>query len=103
MPSVEAITKRIVATLKHDPDLLRFEEEAEEAVSELSAGDEKVKQTLDQLIDSHHDLGHAFAEGVGASAGDSATAGSSASRPSTRLALSRCCRQTLDRPPNIPC
>ena len=47
----EAITKRIIATLKDDPDLLRLEEEAEEAVSELSAGDEKVKQTLDQLIE----------------------------------------------------
>jgi hypothetical protein len=67
----EAITKRIIATLKDDPDLVRLEEEAEEAVSELSAGDEKVKQTLDQLIDSHHDKGHAFAEGFGASAGDS--------------------------------
>lgn len=67
----EAITRRIVATLKDDPDLVRLEEEAEEAVSELSAGDEKVKQTLDQLIDSHHDKGHAFAEGSGAIAGDS--------------------------------
>lgn len=65
----EAISKRIVATLKNDPDLIRLEEEAEEAVSELSAGDEKVKQTLDQLIDSHHDHGHDFAEGAG-SAGD---------------------------------
>jgi hypothetical protein len=34
-------------------------------VSELKAGDDKVKQTLDQLIDSHHDMGHDFAEGVG--------------------------------------
>ena len=67
----EAITKRIVATLKDDPDLVRLEEEAEEAVSELSAGDEKVKQTLDQLIDSHHDNGHDFAEGAGASPGNS--------------------------------
>jgi hypothetical protein len=66
----EAISKRIVATLKNDPDLVRLEEEAEEAVSELSAGDEKVKQTLDQLIDSHHDMGHDFAVGIG-SAGDS--------------------------------
>jgi hypothetical protein len=66
----EAITKRLIATLKDDPDLLRLEQEAEEAVSELSAGDEKVKQTLDQLIDSHHDKGHSFAEGAGASAGD---------------------------------
>jgi hypothetical protein len=45
---------------KNDPDLIRLEEEAEEAVSELSAGDEKVKQTLDQLIESHHDHGHDF-------------------------------------------
>jgi hypothetical protein len=67
----EAITKRIIATLKYDPDLVRLEEEAEEAVSELSAGDEKVKQTLDQLIDSHHDKGHNFAAGGGASSGDS--------------------------------
>jgi hypothetical protein len=67
----EAITKCIVAKLKNDPDLIRLEEEAEEAVSELSAGDEKVKQTLDQLIDAHHDRGHAFAQGAGASAGDS--------------------------------
>jgi hypothetical protein len=65
----EAITKRIVATLKGDPDLVRLEQEAEEAVSELSAGDEKVKQTLDQLIESHHDKGHAFVEGIGV-AGD---------------------------------
>lgn len=65
----EAISKRIISTLRNDPDLIRLEEEAEEAVSELSAGDEKVKQTLDQLIDSHHDKGHDFAEGAG-SAGD---------------------------------
>src|SRR5665213_500725 len=65
----EAITKRIIATLKDDPDLVRLELEAEEAVSELSAGDEKVKQTLNQLIDSHHDKGRSFVEGLG-SAGD---------------------------------
>jgi hypothetical protein len=68
----EAITKRIIATLKDDPDLVRLEQEAEEAVSELSAGDEKVKQTLDQLIDAHHDKGHSFVEGLG-SAGDTNT------------------------------
>ncbi|MBV8753831.1 MAG: hypothetical protein JO328_13305 [Hyphomicrobiales bacterium] len=66
----ELITKRIIATLKEDPDLLRLEQEAEEAVSELSAGDEKVKQTLDQLIESHHDKGHSFVEGVGGAGGD---------------------------------
>jgi len=60
----------LIATLKDDPDLLRLEQEAEEAISELSAGDEKVKQTLGQLIESHHDKGHAFAEGMGGAAGD---------------------------------
>jgi hypothetical protein len=60
----EAIKKRLIATLKDDPDLIRLEQEAEEAVSELAAGDEKVKQTLDQLIDSHHDKGHSFTEGM---------------------------------------
>ena len=66
----ETINRRVIATLRDDPDLLRLEQEAEEAVSELSAGDEKVKQTLDQLIESHHDKGHAFAEGMGGAAGD---------------------------------
>jgi hypothetical protein len=62
-----AMMKRIIATLKEDPDLLRMEEEAEEQVSELKAGDEKVKQTLDQLIDSHHEHGWHIAEGAGTS------------------------------------
>lgn len=60
-----AMIKRIVASLKNDPDLLRLEEEAEEQISELKAGDEKVKQTLDQLIDSHHEHGWHVAEGIG--------------------------------------
>jgi hypothetical protein len=61
-----AIIKRVVASLKNDLDLLRLEEEAEEQVSELKAGDEKVKQTLDQLIDSHHEHGWHLTEGAGA-------------------------------------
>jgi hypothetical protein len=65
-----AMTKRIVATLKNDLDLLRLEEEAEEQISELKSGDEKVKQTLDQLIESHHEHGWHLAEGVGAPGGN---------------------------------
>lgn len=65
-----AMIKRIIASLKNDPDLLRLEEEAEEQVSELKAGDEKVKQTLDQLIEFHHDHGWHTTEGAGTS-GDS--------------------------------
>lgn len=46
------IYRRLVATLKDDPDLVRLQEEVEEQVSELRAGDEKVRNTLDQLIES---------------------------------------------------
>lgn len=49
-----AITDRMVATLKKDPDLLRLQTEAEQEISELQAGDEVVKQKLDELIDAHH-------------------------------------------------
>jgi hypothetical protein len=66
----DAIIRRIIAILKNDPDLRRLEEEAEEQVSELEAGDEKVKSTLDQLIDAHHDAGLRVTAGMGA-AGDS--------------------------------
>ena len=62
----DAITKRLVSTLKGDPDLERLEQEAEEEVSDLKAGDEKVKHTLDQLIDSHDDHAIRMAEGIGA-------------------------------------
>lgn len=66
----EAITKRVIATLKGDPDLDRLEQEAEEEVSELKAGDEKVKHMLDQLIDSHHEHGLHFSEGAGSQRSD---------------------------------
>jgi hypothetical protein len=66
----DAILARIVASLKNDPELLRLEREAEEKVSELKAGDEKVREVLDQLIDAHHDRGLRVIEGSGI-AGDS--------------------------------
>jgi hypothetical protein len=50
-----AVESRVVATLKGDPDLRRLEEEAEDEISSLEAGDEAVKSALDQLIESHHD------------------------------------------------
>jgi len=50
-----AVESRVVATLKGDPDLRRLEEEAEDDVSSLQAGDEAVKAALDQLIEAHHD------------------------------------------------
>jgi hypothetical protein len=49
-----AVSARLAAVLRKDPDLLRLEEEAEREISELKTGDEAVKQALDQLIDDHH-------------------------------------------------
>lgn len=49
-----AVSARLVATLRKDPDLERLEEDAEREITELRAGDEAVKQALDQLIEAHH-------------------------------------------------
>jgi hypothetical protein len=49
------LESRVLATLKGDPDLRRLEEEAEDDISSLQAGDEAVKAALDQLIEAHHD------------------------------------------------
>jgi hypothetical protein len=49
-----AVWARLVATLKKDPDLERLEADAERENAELRAGDEAVKQALDQLIEEHH-------------------------------------------------
>jgi len=50
-----ALESRVIATLKGDPDLHRLEEEAEDDISSLQAGDEAVKAALDQLIEAHHE------------------------------------------------
>jgi hypothetical protein len=49
-----AVRDRMVATLKTDPDLTRLQTEAEQQIAELQAGDEVVRQKLDELIESHH-------------------------------------------------
>lgn len=50
-----ALESRVTATLKADPDLRKLEEEAEDDIASLQAGDEAVKSALDQLIEAHHD------------------------------------------------
>lgn len=50
-----AIQERVASVLKSDKDLKRLQAEAEEELSELEAGDEAVKEALDQLIEAHHD------------------------------------------------
>lgn len=73
-----AISQRLVATLKRDPDLERLEEEAEREVSELEAGDDAVKSALDQLIETHHSMADHVSEGqeqAGVISGGSVTFG----------------------------
>jgi hypothetical protein len=59
-----ALESRVIATLKGDPDLGRLEEEAEDDISALQAGDEAVKAALDQLIESHHEAGEHASHGA---------------------------------------
>lgn len=76
---LHAITRRVVDTLKGDPDLIRLEEEAEQELSSLKSGDEVVKAALDQLIDSHHASSTRTAHGhskAGASTREDAAGGS---------------------------
>lgn len=63
------IRDRIIATLQNDPDLLDLEEEAEEELSQLQAGDAAVQEALDQLIEQHFDFGDHPAEGGAESGG----------------------------------
>src|SRR6266568_1062659 len=50
-----ALESRVLATLKGDPDLRRLEEQAEDEIANLQAGDEAVKAALDELIEAHHE------------------------------------------------
>lgn len=61
----DAIKKRIVSALKSDPDLERLEAAAEAQIAELEAGDEKVRNYLDQLIEDHHNFGLNLTQGLG--------------------------------------
>lgn len=48
-----AILDRVIAVLKKDPDLMKLEEDAEQKLAELRAGDEVVRKKLDELIQGH--------------------------------------------------
>jgi hypothetical protein len=60
----DAISARLAAALRKDPDLERLEEDAEREISELKTGDEAVKQALDQLIDEHHAAAERVSSGL---------------------------------------
>ena len=49
-----AISKKLVKTLRKDPDLERLQEEAQQSLLEMKAADASVKSKLDQLIDGFH-------------------------------------------------
>ncbi len=70
-----AISKRLIATLKKDPDLDQLQKEAEQNLLEMKAADENVKNKLDQLIEGHHAAAEADGAGVGDATGTQAAAG----------------------------
>ncbi len=63
------ICERVAATLRGDPDLLDLEDEAEEELSQLQAGEAAVQEALNQLIDHHFDFSEQHAEGSNDPAG----------------------------------
>ncbi len=60
----QKIRDRLVATLQGDPDLAELEEEAEDELSQLQAGDAIVQHALDELIEHHFDFGDHAASGA---------------------------------------
>jgi hypothetical protein len=68
----DAILDRVIAVLKRDPTLVELEADAEQKISELKSGDEKVRRKLDELIEGHSAASQrslAGAENKGAKAG----------------------------------
>lgn len=53
----DALIRRVIRTLKADPDLVRLEEAAKQAASSLRTGDKVVKDALDKLIHAHSPRG----------------------------------------------
>ncbi len=77
-----AIWARLAATLKKDPDLERLEADAQREISELRAGDEAVKEALDQLIEEHNAHAERVRSGSGQpGAGDAPGTGFGLDRP----------------------
>lgn len=76
--------------LKGDPDLQKLEEEAEAEVAELEAGDQKVKEALDTLIEAHHQYADHVTKGSGLEPGNQdteASFGTAAPMPQSLVSL----------------
>ena len=65
----QKIRDRLIATLQGDPDLAELEEEAEEELSQLQAGDAVVQNALDELIEHHFEPGDHETAGTDTSGG----------------------------------
>ena len=59
-----AVRDRLVSMLKKDDDLKALQQEAEQKYLEMDAGDEAVKNKLDQLIEGHHLAAQLAGEGM---------------------------------------
>src|SRR5262249_55504277 len=82
--------------------LKQLEEEAEEEIAELQAGDQEVKEALDGLIEAHHHAADHVVDGLGSEpgpVGDAATLGAAGKKEEDVVRLAR---QDTGAPASLP-
>jgi hypothetical protein len=70
-----AISRKLIKTLRKDPDLEKIQEDAQQSLLEMKTADEAVKNKLDKLIDGFHAAAAATGPGGGAPEGTTTSAG----------------------------
>jgi hypothetical protein len=95
-----AISDRLIATLKSDPDLLRLQAEAEQEIAELQAGDEVVRTQLDELIEAHH--AHGEHKGTGSVESDGEVTATGAFGKDIRQEIVTADRAAIGEPAAFP-
>ncbi len=70
-----AISRKLIKTLRKDPDLEKIQEDAQQSLLEMKTADEAVKSKLDKLIDGFHAAAAATGPGGGGAEGTTASAG----------------------------
>jgi hypothetical protein len=64
-----AVSRKLIKTLRKDPDLEKIQEEAQQSLLEMKTANEAVKNKLDKLIDGFHAAAAASGPGGGATEG----------------------------------
>lgn len=70
-----AISRKLIKTLRKDPDLEKLQEDAQQGLLEMKTANEAVKSKLDKLIDGFHAAAAATGPGGGAAEGTTTSVG----------------------------